>query len=151
MLHCLEFNFRLKCTNSNYLAYSLSGKPSLCSELRSLNISCLQEHEEVLLEELDPLHISDLLFEERAIEIVEHDTITEFEYRRLQITNLLKTVKENKNDCFHFFLYILQNEEYVCIREKLERPVPEASRAGMFNYSYNTIHFLKILNTLKFW
>lgn len=81
------------------------------------------------------------MFEDRAIEIVEHDTIKECEFRHQQSENLLKTVKENKTDCFHFFLNILQIEDFVCIRDKLVRPSPAAIRAGEFNSSYKQFYF----------
>lgn len=124
----------MKCSKSNYLAYSLSGKPDLCPE--RLNISWLQENEEVIIQELDPLYVCDLLFEDRAIEIIKHDTITELKLRKEQVRNLLKTVKENKNDCFHFFLYILQNV-YNSIGKKDEKSVQAAITTGIFNSIYN--------------
>lgn len=79
------------------------GKPKLPTSLQRLDISCLQEHKKVLHDELDPFDHSDLLFEERAIEIIAHDQITESDLRNKQIEYLLKTIEENKNDCFHFF------------------------------------------------
>lgn len=113
----------------------LSGKPNLPTNLRSLEISCLQEHEEVLNDELDPFDHSDLLFEERAMEIIAHDKITESGLRSKQIKRLLKTIKENRNDCFHFFLHILQKEEYNYILEKLcDRPAPKVGTSGMFDH-----------------
>lgn len=113
----------------------LSGKPNLSTSLQRLEISCLQEHEDVLHEELDPVDLSDLLFEERAMEIIAHDTITESSLRSKQVKHLLKTINENENDCFHFFLYILQKEEYKYIFEKLfESPAPNVKISGMFNY-----------------
>lgn len=108
--------------------YSLSGKPNLCPEFGSRNISWLQEQETVLIEHLDPLYVSDLLFEDRAIEIFEHDTITEFEYRNQQVRSLLETVKKNKNDCFHFFLYIYKNV--------YRNHVQAAITTGIFNSIY---------------
>lgn len=103
-------------------------------KLRGLEITCLQEHREVLHNELDPLYLCDLLFEERAITILAHDKITEVKQRQKQIKYLLRTVVENKNDCFYFFLYILQREEYEYIREKLEKPASRAENVGMFNF-----------------
>lgn len=79
-------------------------------------------------EELDPLYVSDLLFEDRGIEIIEHDTITEFETRNQQFRTLLETVKENKNDCFHFFLYTIQKQ--------YSESVQAAITAGIFNSIY---------------
>lgn len=102
------------------------------SELRGLDIKCLQEHSELLHNELDPLYLCDLLFEERAITILAHDKITEVKQRQKQIRYLLGTVIENENDCFHFFLYILQREDYKYIRETLERHASEAGNVGMF-------------------
>lgn len=110
----------------------LSGKPDLSPWLRGLGIRCLQEHSELLHNELDPLYICDQLFEERAITILAHDSITEAKRRQKQIGYLMGTVIENENDCFHFFLYILQREEYKYIRETLERPASEAENVGMF-------------------
>lgn len=110
----------------------LLGKPDLSSNLRELEITCLQEHSEVLHNELDPLYLCDLLFEERAITILAHDKITEVKQRQKQIKYLLRTVVENENNCFHFFLYILQREDYKHIREKLEKSAPRAENAGMF-------------------
>lgn len=111
------------------------GKPKLPTSLQRLDISCLQEHKKALHDELDPFDHSDLLFEERAIEIIAHDQITESDKHSEQTRYLLKTIKENKNDCFHFFLYILQKEEYEYILQKLcERPAPKIESSGMFNH-----------------
>lgn len=101
-------------------------------KLKGLESTCIQKHREVLHNELDPLYISDLLFEERAITILEHDEITEVKLRQKQIKYLLENVIKNDNDCFHFFLYILEKEDYKYIREKLERPALRAEHVGMF-------------------
>lgn len=83
-------------------------------------------------DELEPLELCDLLFEERALKILDHDKITENNQRQKQIKHLLETVKENKNDCFHFFLYILQKEEYMSALEKLKKPCSKHIRSGKF-------------------
>lgn len=114
-----------------YLTYLLSGKPNVSPSLQSLTISCLKKHKNFLRDELEPLDICDFLFEERALEILDHDKITEKRRRKKQIKRLLKTVKRDENYCFHFFLYILQKEEYKYVLEELERPASEAIRAGM--------------------
>lgn len=101
-------------------------------KLKGLETTCLQKHREVLHNELDPLYLCDLLFEERAITILEHDKITEVKHRQKQIEYLLEKVIENENDCFHFFLYILEREDYKCIREILERPASRTTNVGMF-------------------
>lgn len=102
-------------------------------ELRRLGIRCLKEHSELLHNELDPLYFCDLLFEEKAISILAHDKITEVKRRQKQIRDLIEVIEnENENDCFHFFLYILQRDEYKYIRETLERPASEAENVGMF-------------------
>lgn len=97
-----------------------------------------------MIEELDPLYVCDLLFEDRAIEIIEHDTITEFESRNQQVRTLLETVKENKNDCFHFFLYTIQNE--------YSKSVQAAITDGIFNSIYKAFKFyfvnLKVITIL---
>lgn len=54
--------------------------------LRGLRITCLQEHSELLHNELEPLYLCDLLFEERAITILAHDKITEVKQRQKQIS-----------------------------------------------------------------
>ena len=101
------------------------------TSLRTVNISCLQEHEEVLQDELEPVYICDLLFEERAVDIPDHDRVTEARHRQKQIKHLLDTVKENKNDCFHFFLYILQKEESESILQELKRSPSGAVGTGV--------------------
>lgn len=83
--------------------------------------------------ELEPLDLCDLLFEESAIEIPAHDKITETRTRVKQTKYLLETVQENKNDCFHFFLYILQREEFQFIRNVLEEDASGIRGAGMLD------------------
>lgn len=101
------------------------------SSLRTVNISCLQEHEDELQDELDSVYMCDLLFEERAVDIPDHDRVTEARHRQKQIKHLLDTVKENKNDCFHFFLYILQKEESESILQELKRSPSGAVGTGV--------------------
>lgn len=108
---------KMKCRSTDI---EKRGKPILFPRLRSLNITCLQKYEEMFYTELEPLDLCDLLFEESAIEIPAHDKITETRTRVKQTKYLLETVQENKNDCFHFFLYILQREEFQFIRNVLE-------------------------------
>lgn len=108
---------KMKCRSTDI---EKRGKPILSPRLRSLNITCLQKYEEMFYTELEPLDLCDLLFEESAIEIPAHDKITETRTRVKQTKYLLETVQENKNDCFHFFLYILQREEFQFIRNVLE-------------------------------
>lgn len=100
--------------------------------LQSRTISCLEEHKQFLRDELEPLDICDFLFEERALEILDHDKITESGWQKNQIKRLLETVERNENDCFHFFLYILQKKEYKSVLDELERPASETIRDGMF-------------------
>nr|XP_022302858.1 uncharacterized protein LOC111110586 isoform X2 [Crassostrea virginica] len=103
----------------------IRGIPRLDIELQSLNVSCLQEHEQLLKNELDPLYLCDLLFEERAIELFEHDKVTEERRCNKQIPLLLEIVTENRNKCFHFFLHILLNRDYDHIIKKIVGPVEE--------------------------
>lgn len=110
------------------------------SSLRCLTTACLKRNEDFLYDELEPLDISDFLFEERAVDIPSHDKITEPTERRKQIECLLEIVNENNNDCLYFFLYILQREGYNYICQELENcktPV----RFGMFTCScrYNLL------------
>lgn len=91
--------------------------------LRSLTTTCLTEHEIFLYDELEPLYITDLLFEEKAVTISAHDEITETICRENQTKNLLKTLMENDRDCLHFFLYKIQEKkqfQYIC--KRLENP-----------------------------
>lgn len=91
--------------------------------LRSLTTTCLTEHEQFLYDELEPLYITDLLFEEKAVTILAHDEITETICRENQTKNLLKTLMANNRDCLHFFLYIIQEKkqfQYIC--KRLENP-----------------------------
>lgn len=88
------------------------GRPVLESNLRCLTTACLLNHEDFLFEELEPIFLCDFLFEEGAIGILSHDIITETSQRRKQVKFLIKTIMENKHDCFHFFLYILKREDY---------------------------------------
>lgn len=101
--------------------FFLQGKPDLSPRLKSLKVSCLQDHEGVIYDELDATGICDHLFEERAMDIPTHDRITETSSRTKQIRYLLETLKENKNDCFYFFLYILEREGFHVILNKIEK------------------------------
>lgn len=84
-----------------------------------------------MLEELEPLDISDLLFEERAVDVYTHDKITESRHRRNQIKYLLDTVRENRNECFHFFLFILQ-KRYIYICNMLKESTVAATGESLF-------------------
>lgn len=129
---CIRFHLRFYYVLYLYLTYLLSGKPNLSPSLQPLTISCLKEHKQFLRDELEPLDICDFLFEEKALGILDHDKITESRRRKKQIKRLLETVERNENYCFHFFLYILQKEEYKYVLDELERPASETIRAGMF-------------------
>ena len=108
--------------------------------LEKLDTSCLDEHKHFLEEELEPLYICDILFEESAISILDHDKVTEASLRKKQISYLLDTVKKNENNCFLFFLHCnLQNQNHHhIIKELLKTPSKETTAAGM---SLST-HFL---------
>lgn len=104
-------------------------KQDLSPSLRCLKISCLEQRKEVLLEELEPLGLCDVLLEEGAIKILHHDKIMEIDKREKQIKYLLDHIKENKTDCFQAFLYTLQKENYEVICKELERPVSKVVAA----------------------
>lgn len=107
-------------------------KPVLIPSLSWLSTSCLRVFRDLFEDELEPIKISDLLFEERAVDIFHHDRITEIESRRNQIKILLETLNENKEDSFHFFLYILQNEfKTICI--ELKQTPFAAPRVSVFD------------------
>lgn len=102
--------------------------------LKRLSTSCLQEQKKYLLDELEPIYICDFLFEEKAIDIMTHDKITETEKRRQQVEDLLQTLQENKNDCFHYFLYIIEKNEFNDIRNVLGGTLhSEDVRYGIYN------------------
>lgn len=126
----------------------MSGKPNLIRSLTSLTTSCLQEHEKGLCDELEPIVVCDLLFEEEAINIFDHDIITETKQRQKQITRLIEHLKENKKDCFHYFLYILQKEEFKTIRKMLENPHSNAVGKGMSGGTLMIIFNLKERSTI---
>lgn len=100
--------------------FSFLERPDLIPCLKDLTISCLKDSKNFLLDELEPNPISDLLFEKGAIEIFTHDKLTETVYRRQRAKFLIETVQENRNDCFQFFLFILQKKySYIC--EELQK------------------------------
>ena len=98
--------------------------------LQNLDVSCLQEHQQLLKNELDPLYLCDLLFEERAIKLFEHDKVTEERRCNQQIPLLLEIVAENKNECFHFFLHLLLNRDYEHIVKEIVGPAEETVQNG---------------------
>lgn len=101
-------------------------------QLERLGTWCLHEQHEFLLDELEPVDICDFLLEERAIEIMTHDKITETEERRQQVEELLQTLQEN--DCFHYFLYIIEKYKFDYIRNVIGSPLAsEAIREGICN------------------
>lgn len=79
---------------------------------------------------MEPLSICDLLFQERALDIFDHDKITETTCRSNQVQHLIEILKENTNDCFHYFLYILHRENIATIKNKLANPALEAAEYG---------------------
>lgn len=96
--------------------------------------SCIRGQKKFLLDELEPIDICDFLFEEKAIDIMTHDKITETEKRRQQVEDLLQTLQENKNDCFHYFLYIIEKNEFNDIRNVLGGTLhSEDVRYGIYN------------------
>lgn len=106
-------------------------------QLERLSTWCLQEQHEFLLDELEPVDICDFLLEERAIEIMTHEKITETEGRRQQVKALLQTLQENENDCFHYFLYIIEKNKFNDMHNVLESTLhPEDIRDGIYNLDY---------------
>lgn len=104
--------------------------------LEKLDTSCLDERTQFLQEELEPLYICDILLEESAISILDHDKATEASRRKKQISYLLDIVKKNQNNCFMFFLYILQSQgRHNIIKELLKTSSKETIATGM--------HFLR--------
>ena len=102
--------------------------------LQSLDVSFLQTHRQILLDELDPKKFVDVLLKERAIELFEHDKITNEISRRRMVSKLLEIVSENKNNCFPIFLYILQMNQGYILKEIFE-PVQVTEQPGMFYLS----------------
>lgn len=102
------------------------------SSLKDLHVSCLQKHRQFLQEELDPMLFSDRLFEERALDLLEHDKVTEENKLIKQVSHLLDILTENKNECFHFLLYILQNEKCKGIIDEIVSPGNLTVQTGIF-------------------
>lgn len=126
--------------------------PALSPQLKRLSTSCLQEQKELLLDELEPIDFCDFLLEEKAIEIMTHDRITETEERRQQVKDLLQTLQKNENDCFHYFLYIIEKNEFNDIRNVLESPFAlKAVRDGIYNlgitFGFVLMHFSRTVFT----
>lgn len=119
--------------------FFISGLPALNDIFRGLDKSWLRERKQILLEEVDPLYICDLLLEESAIDIPYHDMITETNRRREQISILLKKVEEDANNCFLFFLYILQTEGYhfLTFTESDFIPQHKSIEAGMTSFNFH--------------
>ena len=121
----------------------IKGKPNLDARFEGLNISCLDEHQKQLEEMLEPLDLSDVLFEVGALDIFEHDRITEDECRKYQVIQLLNALKENKNDCFYWFQWCLKEENNNSIIELL-RSAPEflLPEPGMLCMKISIYHIL---------
>lgn len=102
------------------------------ASLKILNISCLQEHEEILQNELEPLLLCDVLFEEGALDILDHDKVTDKKNIQKQIKQFINIVKEDRNNCFCIFLCILQEMKYDCILRELKGSAQEVVDKGMF-------------------
>lgn len=79
------------------------------------------------------MRICDLLLEERAVDIVDHDKITETKTRREQSKHLMEILEENNNDCFHYFLHILYENNFAKILKLFENPARRAVIDGKFN------------------
>lgn len=92
-----------------------------------------------LKEELEPITITDLLFEESALNFSDHDKITETKYRRKQAKHLLETLQKNNDKCFHCFLDILQREKkYHIICKELGNPIRACVGNDMFYKTNNS-------------
>lgn len=116
-----------------------------------LDISCLQEHSDIIRNELDALYICDKLFEEMAVTFIDHDKITEAKQRRKQMDSLLSTVKENKHDCFNVFLYILQTEEYHSVLCELKGSGSKTKKKGVLLIAiFCVLEHIYICEAIKF-
>lgn len=82
---------------------------------------------------MEPMRICDLLLEERAVDIVDHDKITETKRRREQCECLMEILEENNNDCFHYFLHILCEKKFARILKLLKIPAVRAVDDGKSN------------------
>lgn len=139
-----------KAIISIFFIHFSSGLPGLSPHLKRLSTSCLQEQKKYLLNELEPIDICDFLFEEKAIEIMTHDSITEREKRRQQVEDLLQTLQENRNSCFHYFLYIIEKNEFLGIRKALGSPDLDAARDGIHNLGITFSFVIKYFSRSDF-
>lgn len=95
------------------------------------------------------------MLEERAIEIKAHYKITETEERRQQVKALLQTLQQNENDCFHYFLYIIEKNEFNYICDVLaSQSVLEAVRKGIYDdlgilTKSSSVNYFQIINRYK--
>lgn len=82
----------------------------------------LTRHNSFFVDELEPLELSDILFEVKVLTVSEHDEIEEKPSLRIKNQTLLKYLEDKPEDKLAFFVYALMQSEKSFILEKLRNP-----------------------------
>ena len=91
-------------------------------------------HQALFFEQLEPLKLSDILFELDVLSVSDHDNIEENPSRRRRIEILLSCLKTNSEN-LDYFIYALQQCKEELVLEKLENREfgEEPTEGNIFN------------------
>ena len=94
----------------------------------------LDRHQALFFEQLEPLELSDILFELDVLTVGDHDNIEENQSRKRRIEILLSCLKRNSEN-LDYFLYALQQCNAELVLEKLEKREfgEEPTEGNIFN------------------
>ena len=94
----------------------------------------LDRHQALFIEQLEPLKLSDILFELDVLTVSDHDNIEEHPSRRRKIEILLSCLKTNSEN-LDYFVYALQQCKQELVLEKLEKREfgEEPTEGNIFN------------------
>lgn len=82
----------------------------------------LTRHNRFFVDELEPLELSDILFEVKVLTVSEHDEIEGKPSLRIKNQTLLNYLEDKPEDKLAFFVYALMQSEKSFILEKLRNP-----------------------------
>lgn len=82
----------------------------------------LKRHKSLFEKELEPLGLSDILFEVKVLTVSEHDEIEEKSSLGSRIQTLLNYLENKPEDKLAFFVYALMQSGKSLILEKLRNP-----------------------------
>ena len=93
----------------------------------------LDRHQALFFEQLEPLKLSDILFELDVLSVSDHDNIEENPSRKRRIEILLSCLKNSEN--LDYFVYALQLCKEELVLEKLEKREfgEEPTEGNIFN------------------